>query len=135
MADIAHFTGPKPNQPGGRPGRDTSRLTCATLAASRCRTPRVLFPSEWLMNAVGDGNPRHFHCRAGQRGKRSQPGLERGTRTGRMQVFDLDLIPRRELRSNYYPDIEELFDVLDETVKVAKRDYGVRVFNLSFSLG
>jgi hypothetical protein len=43
--------------------------------------------------------------------------------------------PRRELRNACYPDIEELFDVLDEKVKVAKRDFRVRVFNLSFSLG
>ena len=37
--------------------------------------------------------------------------------------------------NTYYSDLEELFDVLDEKVKVAKRDHGVRVFNLSFSLG
>jgi hypothetical protein len=51
------------------------------------------------------------------------------------KFYDLDFFPRRELRSAYYPDIEELFDILDEKVKVAKRDHGVRVFNLSFSIG
>jgi len=51
------------------------------------------------------------------------------------KFFDLDLFPRRELRSSYYGDIEELFDVLDEKIKVAKRDFAVRVFNLSFSIG
>jgi hypothetical protein len=51
------------------------------------------------------------------------------------KFFDLDLFPRRELRGAYYRDIEELFDILDEKVKVAKRDHGVRVFNLSFSIG
>lgn len=51
------------------------------------------------------------------------------------KFYDLDLFPRRELRNRYYADIEELFDVLDEKVKVAKRDHGVRVFNLSFSIG
>ena len=51
------------------------------------------------------------------------------------KFFDLDLFPRRELRSQYYPDVEELFDVLDEKVKIAKRVHGVRVFNLSFSIG
>jgi hypothetical protein len=51
------------------------------------------------------------------------------------KFYDLDLFPRRELRSTYYSDIEELFDILDEKVKVAKSDYGVRVFNLSFSIG
>ncbi|MDL5051789.1 S8 family serine peptidase [Oscillatoria amoena NRMC-F 0135] len=51
------------------------------------------------------------------------------------KFYDIDLFPRRELRSRYYADIEELFDVLDEKVKVAKRDHGVRIFNLSFSIG
>lgn len=51
------------------------------------------------------------------------------------KFYDLDLFPRRDLRNTYYTDIEELFDVLDEKVKVAKRDHGVRVFNLSFSIG
>jgi len=51
------------------------------------------------------------------------------------KFYDLDLFPRRDLRNTYYSDIEELFDVLDEKVKVAKRDYSVRVFNLSFSIG
>jgi hypothetical protein len=51
------------------------------------------------------------------------------------KFFDLDLFPRRELRNDYYPDLEELFDILDEKVKVAKRDHNVRVFNLSFSIG
>lgn len=51
------------------------------------------------------------------------------------KFYDLDLFPRRELRSTYYSDLEELFDMLDEKVKVAKRDFAVRVFNLSFSIG
>ena len=51
------------------------------------------------------------------------------------KFYDLDLFPRRELRRRYYRDLEELFDVLDEKIKVAKRDHGVRVFNLSFALG
>lgn len=51
------------------------------------------------------------------------------------KFYDLDLFPRRELRKSYYPDIEDLFDTLDEKVKVARRDHGVRVFNLSFSFG
>jgi len=50
------------------------------------------------------------------------------------KFYDLDLFPRRDLRSRYYPDLEDLFDALDEKVKVAKRDHGVRVFNLSFSI-
>ncbi len=63
------------------------------------------------------------------------PPLSAALEPAGCKFFDLDLFPRRELRNAYYPDIEELFDVLDEKVKVAKRDYGVRVFNLSFSLG
>ena len=51
------------------------------------------------------------------------------------KFYDLDLFPRRDLRHTYYSDLEELFDVLDEKIKVAKRDHGVRVFNLSFSIG
>ena len=51
------------------------------------------------------------------------------------KVFDLDLFPRHGLRGTYYRDIEELFDLLEEKVKVGKRDYGARVFNLSFKLG
>lgn len=51
------------------------------------------------------------------------------------KFFDLDLFPKRELRGSYYRDIEELFDILDEKVKVAKRDFSVRIFNLSFSIG
>lgn len=51
------------------------------------------------------------------------------------KFFDLDLFPRHDLRASYYPDIEDLFDTLDEKVKVAKRDHGVRVFNLSFRIG
>jgi hypothetical protein len=51
------------------------------------------------------------------------------------KLYDLDLFPRSDLRKTYYSDIEELFDVLDEKIKVAKRDYGVRVFNLSFAIG
>jgi len=37
------------------------------------------------------------------------------------KFYDLDLFPRRELRGSYYPDIEDLFDTLDEKIKVAKR--------------
>lgn len=51
------------------------------------------------------------------------------------KYYDLDLFPRRGLRAKYYSDIEELFDMLDEKVKLAKSQHGVRVFNLSFSFG
>lgn len=51
------------------------------------------------------------------------------------KFYDLDLFPRRDLRNIYYQDMEELFDILDEKVKVAKRDFGARIFNLSFSIG
>jgi hypothetical protein len=44
----------------------------------------------------------------------------------RVQLFDLDLFPRQDLRSNYYLNTEELFDVLDEKVKVAERAFGVK---------
>ena len=51
------------------------------------------------------------------------------------KYFDLDIFPRRELRQSYYTDIEELFDQLDESIKVAKSNHGVRIFNLSFAIG
>ncbi|MBL8237274.1 MAG: S8 family serine peptidase [Bryobacterales bacterium] len=51
------------------------------------------------------------------------------------KFYDLDLFPRNDLRRTYYPDLEDLFDILDEKIKVAKREHGVRVFNLSFALG
>lgn len=50
------------------------------------------------------------------------------------KVFDLDIFPRRELRPTYYDDVEFFFDLLDEKVKFAKANHGVRVFNLSFGL-
>ena len=68
-------------------------------------------------------------------GSALNPTLSPALEPNGCKFYDLDLFPRRELRSSYYPDIEDLFDTLDEKVKVAKRDYGVRVFNLSFSIG
>ena len=68
-------------------------------------------------------------------GSALNPTLSAALEPAGCKFFDLDLFPRRELRSSYYGDLEELFDVLDEKVKVAKRDHGVRVFNLSFSIG
>lgn len=50
------------------------------------------------------------------------------------KVFDLDIFPRRELRAEYYDDLEFFFDLVDEKVKRAKLDHNVRVFNLSFGL-
>jgi hypothetical protein len=49
--------------------------------------------------------------------------------------YDLDLFPRRGLRAKYCTDIEELFDMLDEKVKLAESQHAVRVFSLSFSFG
>lgn len=51
------------------------------------------------------------------------------------KFYDLDLFPRKELRQKYFSgDIEYFFDLLEEKIKAAKRDHGVRVFNLSFGL-
>ncbi len=68
-------------------------------------------------------------------GSALNPTLSPALESSGCKFYDLDLFPRRELRSMYYPDIEDLFDTLDEKVKAAKRDHGVRVFNLSFSIG
>lgn len=51
------------------------------------------------------------------------------------KFYDLDIFPRRELRQRYFGgDIEYFFDLLDEKIKLAKRDHRVRVFNFSFGL-
>ncbi|WP_439596711.1 S8 family serine peptidase [Falsiroseomonas sp.] len=68
-------------------------------------------------------------------GAHFNPGLAGGIEPAGCKFFDLDFFPRRELRSRYYRDIEDLFDQLEEKVRVAKRDHGVRVFNLSFAFG
>jgi len=68
-------------------------------------------------------------------GSSLNPGLSETMEPAGCKVYDLDLFPKKDLRGTYYPDIEDLFDTLDEKVKVAKRDFGVRVFNLSFKLG
>ena len=86
---------------------------------------------------IGDRDEAHGTFIAGlvSAGRALNPGLSSAMEPGGCKFYDLDLFPRRELRSTYYSDLEELFDVLDEKVKVAKRDHGVRVFNLSFSIG
>lgn len=63
------------------------------------------------------------------------PALAEVLESAGCKFFDLDLFPRRDLRGTYYHDLEDLFDTLDEKVKVAKRDFRVRVFNLSFAIG
>ena len=68
-------------------------------------------------------------------GSTLNPTLSAAMEPGGCKFYDLDLFPRRDLRNTYYSDLEELFDVLDEKVKVAKKDHGIRVFNLSFSIG
>jgi hypothetical protein len=68
-------------------------------------------------------------------GSALNPALSETMEPAGCKVYDIDLFPRKELRNTYYPDIEDLFDTLDEKIKVAKRDFGVRVFNLSFRLG
>jgi Subtilase family len=68
-------------------------------------------------------------------GNSLNPTLNGTIESAGCKFFDLDLFPRPELRATYYPDIEDLFDILDEKVKVAKRDHHVRVFNLSFAIG
>lgn len=50
------------------------------------------------------------------------------------KFYDLDIIPRRDLRPTYYSDPEFFFDLLDEKIKAAKRDHGARIFNFSFAV-
>lgn len=55
--------------------------------------------------------------------------------TAGVKIFDLDLFPRKDLRSTYYPDYQTFFDQLDESIKSAKRSANVRVVNFSFACG
>lgn len=98
--------------------------------------------NKWSIGAAdlvpeGDRDEVHGTFIAGliSAGSALNPALSATLEPVGCKFYDLDLFPRRELRSTYYSDIEELFDILDEKIKVAKRDYGVRVFNLSFSIG
>lgn len=51
------------------------------------------------------------------------------------RYFDLDIFPRRDLRSQYFGgDADYFFDLLEEKIKAAKRECNVRIFNLSFGL-
>ncbi len=86
---------------------------------------------------AGDRDEGHGTFIAGliSAGSELNPALNGEIEPVGCKFYDLDLFPRRELRNTYYPDLEDLFDTLDEKVKVAKRDHGVRVFNLSFSIG
>jgi hypothetical protein len=86
---------------------------------------------------AGDRDEKHGTFIAGlvTAGSILNPALSASLEPGGCKFFDLDLFPRPELRSKYYPDIEDLFDTLDEKIKVAKREHGVRIFNLSFSIG
>lgn len=47
------------------------------------------------------------------------------------RFYDIDMLPRRGLMGNYYQTPDDFFDQLDEQVARAKRDFGVRVFNMS----
>ena len=47
--------------------------------------------------------------------------------------FDLDIFPRKDLQQHYYSSGPEyFFDLLDEKIKFAKQNHGVRVFNFSY---
>lgn len=97
---------------------------------------------KWCVGDAGlvpatDRNEDHGTFIAGllSAGHAMNPSLSADMEPVGCRIFDIDLFPKRELRNAYYADLEELFDVLDEKIKVAKKEHGVRVFNLSFSLG
>lgn len=85
----------------------------------------------------GDRDENHGTFIAGlvSAGGALNPHLGNHIEASGCKFYDLDLFPRREPRGAYYPDIEDLFDILDEKVKVAKQNFGVRIFNLSFAIG
>lgn len=63
------------------------------------------------------------------------PALADYVESAGVKVFDLDLLPRRDLRSTYYPDPATFFDQVDESVRAAKQAANVRVINFSFACG
>lgn len=52
-----------------------------------------------------------------------------------VKTYDLDLFPRKDLRSTYYSDYQVLFDQLDASVATARQQFNVRIFNFSFACG
>jgi Subtilase family len=47
------------------------------------------------------------------------------------RFYDIDMLPRRGLLSHYYKTPDEFFDQLEEQVIRAKREFEIRVFNMS----
>jgi hypothetical protein len=97
--------------------------------------------TNWSVGDAGlvpsaDKDPRHGAFIAGlvAGGGVLNPHLEGCVEPDGCKFFDLDIFPRRELRSSYYDDIDYFFDIIDEKVKFGKEKHGVRVFNLSFGL-
>lgn len=52
-----------------------------------------------------------------------------------VKVYDLDIFPRKDLRSQYYADYQEFLDQLEESIVRAKKEFGVRIFNFSVACG
>ncbi|MTD94349.1 S8 family serine peptidase [Hyphomicrobium sp. xq] len=52
-----------------------------------------------------------------------------------VKLYDLDIFPRRDLRSTYYIDHHAFLDQLDTCIEKARSKHGVRVFNFSFACG
>ena len=86
---------------------------------------------------AADRNERHGTFIAGlvAGGAALNPGLATCLEPIGVKYFDLDIMPRRELRSQYYADADLFFDQLDESVAAARRDHQVRIFNFSFAMG
>ncbi|MES5485181.1 S8 family peptidase [Bradyrhizobium sp. INPA03-11B] len=68
-------------------------------------------------------------------GSHLNPDISKALEASGCKFFDIDIFPRRELRNSYYgQDADFFFDLLDEKIKAAKRDFSVRVFNFSFGI-
>lgn len=96
----------------------------------------------WCIGSGGlvpsaDRNERHGTFIAGliAGGAALNPGLATCLEPSGVKYFDLDILPRRELRSQYYADADVFFDQLEESIAVARRDHKIRVFNFSFAMG
>ena len=96
----------------------------------------------WIIGNAGlvpqvDRNERHGTFIAGLCAGAYQlnPELMGYLETTEVKVFDLDLLPRKDLRSSYYSSPQTFFDQVDESVKAAKEKAKVRVINFSIACG
>jgi hypothetical protein len=97
--------------------------------------------SPWCVGDAGlvpksDRDERHGTFIAGLvvAGATLNPHIAQSIEATGCKFYDLDLLPRKELRSTYYNDIDYFFDLLEEKIKTAKEQFSVRIFNFSLAI-